>query len=85
VVLLVSFDLRTSRKDPYGIPYFTPSITLIVNPEDKSYSLSREPLYTDITNLELRLKGTVMIGDEFSEFGEMLNDYQIELRMRYNF
>ena len=77
--------LRISQKEPFDILYFTPAITLIVNADDKSYSLSPELLYTGITNLELRLKGTILTGDEFSEFGEKQNDYRIELRARYYF
>lgn len=77
--------LRISQKEPFDILYFTPAITLIVNADDKSYSLSPELLYTGITNLELRLKGTVLFGDDFSEFGEKQNDYRIELRARYYF
>jgi hypothetical protein len=77
--------LRISQKEPFEILYFTPAITEIFNVDDKSYSLSPELLYTGITNLELRLKGTVLIGDEFSEFGEKQNDYRMEFRVRYFF
>lgn len=78
-------DLHIRQKEPFDIPYFTASITLIVNPEDKGYSLSRELLYAGITNLELRLKGTFLAGDGFSEFWEKQKDYRMELRARYCF
>jgi hypothetical protein len=42
-------------------------------------------VYTGLTNLELRLKGTVLSGARLTEFGEKQNDYQIELRVRYFF
>jgi hypothetical protein len=42
-------------------------------------------LYTGITNLELRLKGTALVGQRGSEFGEKPNDYRIEFRVRYYF
>jgi len=77
--------LRISQKEPFDILYFIPAVTWIFNPEDRSFSLSPELLYTGITNLELRLKGTVLEGDEFSEYGEKQNDYKIELRIRYYF
>jgi hypothetical protein len=77
--------LRVSQKEPFDILYFTPAITWIHNVDDQSFSLSPELLYTGITNLELRLKGTVLAGEEFSEFGEKQNDYRIELRARYYF
>jgi len=38
-----------------------------------------------ITNLDLRLKGTVLIGDHFSEYGKKPNDARLELRIRYYF
>jgi len=77
--------LRISQKDPFDILYFTPAITWIANVDDKSFSVAPELVYTGITNLELRLKGTVLVGDDFSEFGEKQNDYRIEFRARYYF
>ena len=77
--------LRISQKDPFDILYFTPAITWIANIDDRSFSISPELLYAGVTNLELRLKGTFLSGDEFSEFGEKQNDYRIELRARYYF
>jgi hypothetical protein len=77
--------LRISQKEPFDILYFTPAITMILNADDRSFSISPELLYTGITNLELRLKGIVLRGDESSEFGEKQNDFRIELRARYYF
>jgi len=77
--------LRISQKEPFDILYFTPAITGIVNADDQSFSVSPDFLYTGFTNLELRLKGTALSGDEFSEFGEKQNDYRVELRARYYF
>jgi hypothetical protein len=77
--------LRISQKEPFDILYFTPSITWIYNADDRSFSVSPELLYTGITNLEVRLKGTALAGERFSEYGEKQNDYRIELRVRYYF
>jgi hypothetical protein len=77
--------LRVSQKDPFDILYWTPAVTAIVNTEDRSYSLSPEISYTGITNLEMRLKGTVLVGDRLSEYGEKPYDYRVELRARYYF
>jgi hypothetical protein len=77
--------LRASQPDPFDILYFTPALTWIFNIEDQSFSISPELLYTGVKNLELRLKGTVLSGDEQTEFGEKQNDYRIELRARYFF
>jgi hypothetical protein len=77
--------LRASRKEPFDILYFTPSITAIANANDKSFSLSPELVYTGITNLELRLKASFLSGQRLSEYGEKQNDYRAELRARYYF
>ena len=77
--------LRASQKEPFDILYFTPSLTGIFNTTDKSFSISPELLYTGIRNLELRLKTTFLVGNSDTEFGEKLNDYRVELRVRYYF
>ncbi len=76
---------RVSQKEPFDILYFTPAVTTILNLDDRSFSLSPELLYTGITNLELRLKGTVLVGGDESEYGEKPNDARLELRVRYYF
>lgn len=76
---------RVSQKEPFDILYFTPAMTAIVNLDDRSLTLAPELIYTGITNLELRLKGTFAIGPQLSEFGEKQNDARIELRARWYF
>jgi len=77
--------LRISQKEPFDILYFTPSLTTIVNVRDPSFSIAPEVAYTGITNLELRLKATFLVGSEGTEFGEKPNNYRIEFRARYYF
>ena len=77
--------LRASQKEPFDIVYFTPSITLIGNLDDRSYSLSPELLYNGVTNLDLRLRATWLRGGEHSEFGEKQNARKLELMARYYF
>lgn len=77
--------LRISRKEPFDILYFTPSITWISNISDKSFSLSPELLYTGITNLDLRLRAGFIAGESLTEYGERQNDYRVEMRARYYF
>jgi hypothetical protein len=77
--------VRVSHKEPFDILYFTPSVTGIFNVNDESFSLSPEVLYTGITNLELRLKTSLLSGQGNSEYGEKQNDYRAELRVRYYF
>lgn len=77
--------LRVSQKEPFSILYFIPSITGIVNLDDGSFSASLEFLYNPVTNLELRLRGTILNGKQGSEFGEKQNTFRMELRGRYYF
>ena len=79
------FYFRASWKEPFDILYFTPAIFSIVNIDDQSLSLTPELLYKPITNIELRLRSTFLIGGKNTEYGEKLNDYKIELRARYYF
>ena len=76
---------RASWKEPFDILYFTPAVTSIVNLNDQSASLTPELLYNPITNLELRLRSAFLIGGRHTEYGEKLNDYKVELRVRYHF
>ena len=76
---------RASWKEPFDILYFIPALTSIINLTDSSLSLTPELLYRPKTNLEFRLRGTFLTGDNNTEYGEKLNDYKIELRVRYYF
>ena len=79
------FYLRISQKEPFDILYFTPGITWIYNIDDGSYALTPELLYTGITNLEVRLRGGLIVGGRGAEYGEKQNNYRVELRVRYYF
>jgi hypothetical protein len=76
---------RASQKEPFDILYFTPSITGILNIDDRSFSLSPELLYSGMTNVEFRLKASFISGERFSDYGEKQNDYRAEFRARYYF
>jgi hypothetical protein len=76
---------RASQKEPLDILYFTPALTAIVNMVDHSFVLIPELLYSPRTNLELRLRGSVFVGGQDTEYGEKQNDYRVELRVRYYF
>jgi len=77
--------LRVSQKEPFDILYFTPALTTILNLNDPSFSIAPEVVYTGITNLELRLKATFLVGGDGTEYGEKPNDYRLEFRARYYF
>jgi hypothetical protein len=77
--------LRASQKEPFDILYFTPAVTTIFNVEDQSFVVIPELTYSPVTNLELRFRAPVLVGEQRTEYGEKLSDYRLELRMRYYF
>jgi len=76
---------RASWSEPFDILYFTPAVFSIINLNDRSLSITPELMYNPITNLELRLRGGLLVGGKNTEFGEKQNDYKVELRVRYFF
>jgi len=77
--------LRVSQKEPFDILYFTPSVSLIANTQDRSWSLIPELLYTGIKNLELRARLALNHGDIRTEYGERAVRARVELRARLYF
>lgn len=77
--------LRLSQKEPLDILYFTPSVTVMVNLNDQSHSITPELLYTGITNLDLRLRAGFIRGTRDTEYGEKQNDCRLEFRAGYYF
>jgi len=76
---------RVSQKEPFDVLYLTPALTAIINPNDGSFNVLPEITYSPLTNLELRLKGAILVGRSHTDFGEKQNDYRLELRLRYFF
>ncbi|MBT4365383.1 MAG: hypothetical protein HOD17_12960 [Desulfobacteraceae bacterium] len=79
------FYLKVSKKEPFDILYFTPSVVCIYNINDKSGSITPQMTYTSITNFEFELKTTFLFGKDYTEYGEKLNDYKIYASMKYYF
>jgi len=77
--------LRLSQKEPWDILYFTPALTVMVNLNDWSHSITPELLYTGITNWELRFRAGFIRGARDTEYGEKPNDYRLEFRVGYYF
>ena len=76
---------KASQKEPFDILYFNPSLAVIFNVADGSFSISPELLYEPVSNLELRLKSTFFHGGSYSEFGEKPLDYKVEFYVKYYF
>ena len=79
------FHLRAWWREPYNILYFTPGFLVLYNLEDNSYSVAPELNYEGVNDLAFRLRLTVPVGDELTEWGEKPNNYKVELRVRYYF
>jgi len=77
--------LKVSQKEPFDILYFTPSIVCIYNINDKSGSIIPQLTYTPITNLEFELKTTFLLGKDYTEYGEKLNEYKVYAEVKYYF
>jgi hypothetical protein len=77
--------LRVTQKEPFDALYWSAGLTAIINPHDRSASLTPELSYTGIDNLELRGRAALLTGGRNSDFGERQNDWRVELRARYFF
>jgi hypothetical protein len=62
-----------------------PSVSLIANTRDHSWSLIPELLYTGIKNVELRARVALNRGDDGTEYGERAVRSRAELRARLYF
>jgi len=77
--------LKVSQKEPFDILYFTPSVTCLYNINDKSGSITPHITYTPITNLEFELKTIFLLGKDYTEYGEKLNEYKVYAEVKYYF
>ncbi len=77
--------IRASQKEPFGWLYLTPAFTSIINIDDGSCNVIPEVIYTGVTNLELRVRFNLLIGEEGTEYGEKPNRWKAEGRARYFF
>lgn len=77
--------LKAIQKEPFGWLYVTPALFTIYNLDDGSFNLIPEITYTGMENLELRFRFNYLAGDQGTEFGEKLNEWKTEMRIRYFF
>ncbi|EGJ50936.1 hypothetical protein [Desulfocurvibacter africanus] len=76
---------RVSQKEPFDILYLTPTLTVIANLGDHSFSINPEVSYLIRSDLELRTRLIMPFGPEKSEFGEKLQDARTEFWITYFF
>jgi hypothetical protein len=77
--------LRVAWNEPLDILYLTPAVQAFFNLDDGSFQVAPELTYTGLGNFEFRLRGTVPVGGELTEWGEKANEYKLDLRIRYYF
>jgi hypothetical protein len=77
--------LRVSQDEPFGLLYWTPAISSVINLSDGSFQVIPELTCTRITNWEFRFRTYLLVGGTDTEFGNKQNDYRTELRVRYYF
>ena len=77
--------IRFSQKEPFDILYLSPALTTIINLDDRSTSISPEIAYTGFTNVEIRLRFSLLTGGSFTEYGEKQTNNKVELRLRWYF
>jgi hypothetical protein len=77
--------VRAFWNDAFDVLYFTPGVQAFYNLDDHSYSIAPELNYDGIDNLAIRLRATFPAGDALTEWGEKLNEFKLDLRLRYFF
>jgi hypothetical protein len=77
--------IRAQQKDGLGIVYFQPSITAMMNLQDRSFQVTTELVYTGVNNLDLRFRLFVLQGARLTDFGEKQNSRKLEFYARYYF
>jgi len=78
-------SFRSWWEEPGDLLYLTVGLGALYNLDDQSFSITPEMTYEGFKDTELRLRGTMPIGDNLTEWGEKPNDYKIELQMRHYF
>ena len=77
--------LRAQQKDALGIVNFQPSITAMMNWQDRSFQVTPELLYTGVKNFDLRLRLFMLQGASLTDFGEKQNSRKLEIYAKYYF
>ncbi|MCD4651171.1 MAG: hypothetical protein K8S56_05215 [Candidatus Cloacimonetes bacterium] len=77
--------IKLSHPEPFDILYFTPSIFVLYNLNDKSSMAGGEFSYSRFENLSLKMKYNLLLGVDNTEFGEKTNSGKLSLQMGYTF
>jgi len=74
--------LKVIQPEPFDWLYFTPSVFMIYNLEDKSALLSASLSYKPSTNVEFLLWPTVLVGSPMTEYGGKQLQERVEFWLR---
>lgn len=77
--------IQINQKNPLQIQYLTWSIAGIWNLQDRSFAVCPQLRYNSTGDLTVGLKGTLWAGDPYTEFGEKVNDWTVEVSLTYAF
>lgn len=76
---------RSWWEEPADFLYLTAGVQVLYNLDDNSYSIAPEVFYEGFDDIEMKLRGTLPIGDALTEWGEKPNDYKLEAQIRLYF
>ena len=77
--------VKTSIKEPFGLLYFTPSLTCLGNLDDQSQNINTQLSYTPGSNWKIQLGLQKFTWDAKTQFGENLTKDKLEMLMSYAF
>jgi len=77
--------LKVNQPEPFNLLYFTPSMFIIYNLDDRSLLLAAPLSYKPFTNSEFILWPTFLVGNDRTEFGSKQFQQRLELRMQTYF
>jgi hypothetical protein len=76
---------RVSQAEPFNILYFNAAIFSVFNINDKSLMTSLEFKSTRFKNLEFLVKFMFLFGKSNTEFGDRINNSQVQFRLKWFF
>jgi hypothetical protein len=77
--------LKVSKPEPFNWVYFTPSLYVLHNLNDQSFSVGIPVGYKPFTNFEFILWPSFLVGSASTQFGDKMLTQRLETWLRYSF
>ncbi|MBN8537389.1 MAG: hypothetical protein J0M15_10080 [Deltaproteobacteria bacterium] len=77
--------LKVSKPEPFNWVYFTPSLYVLHNLNDQSFSVGIPVSYKPFTNFEFILWPSFLVGSASTQFGDKILSQRLETWLRYSF